>query len=392
MTTTVKAKDYNLSSISDSMHIPSAKRVKIQTDFNRFIKQSPIVNHNKCMICNTAFGTRGSSSSVCLSHSIPQHSLRTISTCGKLYNINKLVNFSIRKEEQGTKISGTFRLICRDCDSSVFREYEQFENYTNNFSNNCYSTVVQQILNEIALKNYLSAIYNNESSSAPIRFLLQNTNSYNISYDCARNLKSWLSYSSNDLRVFNNNFMETKRYLNKTLMNTYSIIYYKRVDKKLPIAMQGVFTPEKAFDGTFINNYHIENAAIQDAHICILPSNDFSIVLLFTKKKYGNVKHAFKIIRNLRDDEAIKAIIALGLSYLDNVYLSPKIPKTITQDSYLRELAGETLTTLYSVSSDSPIPDNIEDIPEAKILNSVKASHNPISRYTEIPDQLIESI
>ncbi|KFJ07317.1 hypothetical protein BTHE_1096 [Bifidobacterium thermophilum] len=392
MTTTVTARDYNISSISDSIHIPQTEINQIQRDFNAFIKQSPIVNHKNCMICNTAFGTKGSSSSVCLSHSIPQHSLKTISANGELYNTNKIVHFSIRKEEQGTKISGTFRLICRDCDSRVFREYEQFDNYTSDFTDNCYSTCVQQILNEITLKNYLSAIYNNESSSAPIRFLLQNTNSYNINYDSARYLKSWLSSSTNDLHDFNNRFLEAKRSLNKMMIDNYSIIYYKLLDKKLPIAMQGVFTPEKAFDGKYINNYHIENASKQDAHICILPSNDFSIVLLFTKKKYGNVKHAFKTIRNLPDDEAIKAIIALGLLYLDNVYLSPEIPKNITQDSYLRELTGETLTTLYSVSSDSPIPDNIKDIPEAKILNSAKANRNLISRYTEIPDQLIESI
>lgn len=113
----------------------------------------------KCMICGIELSSQDARSSICLSHSIPQHSLKNISLNGKIHNLNKLINFKIKEEEQGTKNAGTFRLICRNCDSFAFREYENFANHTDHLISSMNTTDTQKILNEIAMKDYLTIIY-----------------------------------------------------------------------------------------------------------------------------------------------------------------------------------------------------------------------------------------
>ena len=63
-------------------------------------------------------------SSFCNSHSVPQFCLRRIATDGKLYYANTLIDLPFLRNEQGVNEAGTFQLICRDCDSRIFQQYE----------------------------------------------------------------------------------------------------------------------------------------------------------------------------------------------------------------------------------------------------------------------------
>lgn len=98
----------------------------------------------KCIYCGKE------TTSFCNSHSIPAFCLRNIATNGELLHSNKLVNFPLMDFEKGINKAGTFQVICRECDSKIFQEYEEPNNYQNE--------VTSQMIAQIAMKNYLKAI------------------------------------------------------------------------------------------------------------------------------------------------------------------------------------------------------------------------------------------
>lgn len=53
-------------------------------------------------------------------------------------------------DEKGIREAGTFQLICRECDSVIFQEYENEDNYKKEPNG--------MMLAQIAMKNYLKAI------------------------------------------------------------------------------------------------------------------------------------------------------------------------------------------------------------------------------------------
>lgn len=78
---------------------------------------------DKCIYCNEE------KTSFCNSHSIPAFCLKNIATDGYLYYSNTLIDVALLDSEKGVKNAGIFQLICRDCDSKIFQEYEDLSNY-----------------------------------------------------------------------------------------------------------------------------------------------------------------------------------------------------------------------------------------------------------------------
>ena len=99
---------------------------------------------NKCYYC------KKENIQYCNSHSIPKFALKNISINGELLYTNKLIKLPFEKEEKGLNEAGTFKIICRDCDSYIFKDYENAENYL--------TVPTPKMLAEISLKNYLKII------------------------------------------------------------------------------------------------------------------------------------------------------------------------------------------------------------------------------------------
>lgn len=89
-------------------------------------------------------------SSFCNSHSIPAFCLRNIATKGEVLTPNALIDFPLMETEKGVSKAGTFQLICRECDSKIFADYENPDNYS--------SPPTPTMIAQIALKNALKAI------------------------------------------------------------------------------------------------------------------------------------------------------------------------------------------------------------------------------------------
>ncbi len=103
----------------------------------------------KCFFCGKEV------SSFCNSHFIPRFCLENIAKDGSVFTPNIILNLpimgaSIGKEQLGINNSGTFQIICRECDSIIFQEYENPENYS--------KMITQKMMSEIAIKNLLKYI------------------------------------------------------------------------------------------------------------------------------------------------------------------------------------------------------------------------------------------
>ena len=61
------------------------------------------------------------------------------------------IDLPFMRSEQGVNEAGTFQLICRDCDSKIFRQYEDPTAYQ--------AKPTGQMLAQIAMKDYLQMIY-----------------------------------------------------------------------------------------------------------------------------------------------------------------------------------------------------------------------------------------
>lgn len=83
----------------------------------------------------------------CESHSLPQCVLRNIDMEGKVDYFNSMLNIPLINSDKGIKEAGIFKLLCRECDGKIFRDYEDLEALCDRPS--------EIMLEEIALKNVL---------------------------------------------------------------------------------------------------------------------------------------------------------------------------------------------------------------------------------------------
>lgn len=109
---------YEENEILNSNHIGYKKEI------NKVLSEARKVSKSeKCMYCSKE------TTSFCNSHSIPAFCLRNIAINGELLYSNKLVNFPLMDFEKAINKAGTFQIICRECDSKIFQEYEEPKNY-----------------------------------------------------------------------------------------------------------------------------------------------------------------------------------------------------------------------------------------------------------------------
>lgn len=119
--------------------------IQVKKTVNDIIKDSRAQSKlNNCYYCGKKC------TSFCNSHSIPQFCLRNIAIKGKVYYSNTILDIPVMKDDKGVNEAGTFHLICPDCDSKVFQDYETPENY-----NEIPST---KMLAQIHMKNNLKNI------------------------------------------------------------------------------------------------------------------------------------------------------------------------------------------------------------------------------------------
>ena len=281
---------------------------------------------NKCYYCgneNVQF---------CNSHCIPRFVLKNISSDRELLYTNKLIKLPFEKEEKGIGEAGTFRIICRNCDSYIFKDYEKAENYI--------TTPTPKMLAQISLKNYLKII-----SKRLIELEL-----YKQGYLLTENpffikmLDEKQKVSLIDLKEYEKSYEKAKRISNKNWDNEYYTIFFKKLDYIVPIAFQSNIALICDMEGNIINDIYNEdeNYKIQDIQLCIFPLQDSSIILLFMDSKNKRYRKFNKQFQKLLDEEKLEILNYIMFMYSEDIFLSKEMEKTMLESKELIELSKLT--------------------------------------------------
>lgn len=190
----------------------------------------------KCFYCNEPC------SSFCNSHSIPAFFLRSIAVDGDLYTSNKLVNIPLLDDGKGVNQSGTFHLICRDCDSRIFSDYENPDNYT--------EKPTSKMIAQIAMKNHLKSI-----SKRTFEISLYN-NMKETYYLPEASSNQRQTINELDLQEYIEEFKKAKRIDEKGWDNEYYLFHHQILDYVVPIAAQNTVALVTDFEGNIINDIY----------------------------------------------------------------------------------------------------------------------------------------
>jgi len=335
------------------------------TDFHKvlsigesYAKKS--IRPHACLICNS------SKKQFCNSHSVPARCLRAIAINGDVKVFNGLVKIPAIDDDKGINEAGTFRLICRECDEKIFKEYETFEKYPN-------ANPPDKILHEIALKNYLKYYHKKSIEAKAFPRMLDNLQMPNQNL-----LKSILNAGNRDKKDAFKLFCEVKKILNSQTSGYYRIIEYRKLPYTCPFAFQGNISLITGFDSEIINNIFKfdKKYELQDIHICIFPEKNYTYVIVFYKKHFQRYAQFAKRYSTLHLKERLRLLLFIILKYSEDFFYSPFI-----QDIEKDPIVKEAITTTPMMICD------VDEEKDAKIKKCIQVYD--LNNYARFPNILL---
>lgn len=265
----------------------------------------------------------------CNSHTLPAFCLRKIAQKGKVFYSNSILGLPTLKDDKGVNESGTFHLICRDCDSKIFQAYENPNNYD--------EIPTTKMLAQIDMKNNLKNI-----SKRLIELEMYRLMSQRIGVS-AKWVDAKSTVSKLDLAEFKNSFSRAKKRDIKPFSGDYYIGFYEKLPYVTPIAFQGAIALIFDLEGNVINNIYKsdEKYKIKNVGVCTFPLEKSSIVMLFVDKDNTRYSKFFRQLRKLDLENQLSIINYIIFSYSEDYFLSPNLDK-------------ETLNKLMSLSGKTP--------------------------------------
>lgn len=294
---------------------------KINNHFKETRKKS---KQNKCFYCNKP------QNKFCNSHSIPKSILKNIEENGEVLTNNAIIHNPFEKECEGINSAGTFNLICRECDSKEFFEYENFENFNEG--------ITQKILAQIALKIEFKELYRKLNNYNEKKSLKEHT--FDIDGPPEKNLKE----VKLDQKVSLESIKKAK-YINEHPKDKgYYLIYYRELDYVVPLAFQDSIPLVCGFDDVIINDlfYFKDSYKISPLYICIFPLEGKSIILMFINNNDKRYRRFYKEFNKLNEYEKLEVINYIVILYSENIFISPKIKNIIDQDYNLKKNVSKT--------------------------------------------------
>lgn len=315
----------------------------------------------KCFIC------KQECTSFCKSHSIPSFVLSNICVEGKVFRINTIFDRPHSSSKFGLKQAGTFKLICNNCDNTLFQNYESEKALQNETSD--------LLLNEIALKNYLEEIAK------------KRIDSYFFMAISETSPKAACQVEPSILDVFEaeKNAEYTLRKIDQN-DNDFYLFFSTYLDYTVPIAFQNEITLVSDLEGRIVNNIYnfSPDYQQQSINVCVFPLSKGTRIILFHKQGENRNRNFRKQFNKLTDEEKLEVINYIIFLYSEDVYVSPKVDPSVLMDSNLRDVCSST--TSYSIKTNSPnIKTNpIEETAKAFSLAKRKVIPNFLSKEYRI--------
>lgn len=294
------------------------------------------IKEDACLYCGKTV------SSFCNSHSVPAFCLRSIKGAygdGRIFNPNHILKIPVVDEDAGIKNTGTFQIICNDCDNKIFQDYEDEK---------CFETSPSgQILNAIALKNYLARIASTRLTKADFEFLAQMGIQSNYLSDSEAYKKfeerlpsimycaSKATANERDLEDYMVGFKVAKRAKERGWNDEYHLFYFEKLPYTVPVAFQLCFPVILDLEGNVINNVYNYSPKVKekDLHLCIFPMQESSCILAFTHRKdSSSYRLFFRQLKGLSLDDQLSLLLYLVLLYSEKVFFSKLLPKSVFEN------------------------------------------------------------
>jgi hypothetical protein len=298
--------------------------IEYKKEMGNFIKECRnTAKLSTCYYCGNEI------TSFCNSHSIPAFCLRNIATSGDVACLNALIDFPLLDDKKGVKEAGTFHLICRDCDSKIFADYENPYNYKDIPS--------QKMIAQIALKNNLRFI----STRLLEKEMYKKMGDNNPFFQNINNAKQYVN--DLDLQEYVNGFKKAKRTIEKNWTDEYYICYYEKLNYVVPIAFQDCISIATGFDGEIINDIYnmSETYKLKPIHICVFPLQSETVILMFIDNGDTRFRKFYKQFNKLSLDDRLATLTYIMFAYSENIFFSKNIMDLVKNNSALVE-AGQS--------------------------------------------------
>ena len=297
--------------------------IKASKAINSLIKDSRAISKlTECYYCGK------SCDGFCNSHTLPAFCLRNIAEKGKVFYSNSILDLPSLKNDKGVNESGTFHLICRECDSKIFQAYENPDNYD--------EIPTIKMLAQIDMKNNLKNI-----SKRLMELEMYQLMGERIGMD-----EEWIdaksAVSKLDLAEFKDSFSRAKKRDIKPFSGDYYIGFYEKLPYVVPMSFQGTIALIFDLEGNVINNtYNLDpKYKIKNVSVCIFPLEKSSIIMLFVDKGNARYSKFFRQLKKLDLENQLSIINYIIFSYSEDYFLSPNIDKEILNK--LIALSGKT--------------------------------------------------
>ena len=323
---------------------PMSKDMEIRANkmMSRLTSQaSENTKRESCYFCGK------SCTSFCNSHSIPIFALNRIAENGKVYSfIDKSLKPS--KENRGIKNTGTFQIICKDCDSKVFHDYENPDGYNN--------SPLDAMLSQIAMKNYLYLIWKMTNIKEFYRLLK------NKGYPGITDEK--IFWAEIDFDNYSKEYQYSKKALEKD-NNPYYLCFFKHLDYVIPYAAQDAITLVGDLEDNLINDIYNDDikARASCIHIMALPLKESSVVLAFIKNGDKRYRKFYKQLRSLSLEEQLSTINYILFSNTENIFVNPTVAKTLLDNDVFQDICIKTAdytTNIFNINI-SPLKQAIKE-------------------------------
>ncbi|WP_288704447.1 hypothetical protein [uncultured Ruminococcus sp.] len=288
--------------------------IDVRKMLGQIIKQAKAqAKHETCLIC-------GKKLPFCNSHTVPQFCLKNIADNGKVKLFNALVGTELLSVDSGINNAGTFHIICRPCDGTIFQDYENLHAYSN--------TPTSKLLNQIALKNVLRDIYKHETELEMMRnakkimheknpFIAIISDSY---FDCQINARCL------DVKECYDIFNISKNNLGVVSPNVH-IVSFDQLNYIVPIAFQGMIALITGVNGEVINNQfnYDSNYSVEYLHLAIFPLENSSAIITFSDDKNSRTLTFENELKNMSITNRLEIINRIILWYAEDYFFLTKV-------------------------------------------------------------------
>lgn len=302
-----------------------ANKVGYKKQLSKIISKSrKDAKADKCLHCDKKVN------SFCNSHSVPAFALRNIEVDGDVYFSNALVEFPLMDNGDGVNRAGTFKIICRECDSKIFSAYENPDAYK--------EEATPVMMAQIAMKNHLKVISKRLIEKGMYESIKE-INPFNHEF-----VEHMHSVQDLDLNEAIKAYKRAKRASEKGWGDEYYLFCYEKLNYVVPIAFQSSITLITDLEGRIINDiYNIsEQYLTQDIEIAVFPLKESSVVIMFRDTNNNRYRKFCKMFKKLSIEEKLGIINYIIFLYSEDVFISKAIPKEVLNDENLKDVAKQT--------------------------------------------------